>query len=124
MSKEIAVKILLIGIEDVSSLYEILWDLPDELSNNKQKIYNIFQFLLELDLIHLYWCKELYGELETISDPLDAKQLISQEKFWTPPTQDVTWLRYDTTEKGKVIYNQICEGKADDFLQELYTSID
>ena len=107
------------------SLYEILWDIPiDNRSAKVEKMTkSIFTALLEEKLIILYWCQELYGKIEPITDIDQAVTLAAEDKYWTPPEPGDRWLRFKSTYSGQELYNELSDESSAEILKKIEANL-
>jgi len=108
--KEIAYKILWSTMEDFVGLWEILWELNSELSENNQRenqyiSKKILRYFLEQNLVIIYVSKWGSDELEA-KDYSEALNLIEVEKFWKAPSINELCIKIGNTEKGEKYYNE------------------
>lgn len=106
--REITKKILWLGIEDYSGLWEILWDLKTQdplLSEGEsyEMARDALQTSIKEGYLKLYRCQEPYGELTEIPSE-QAYSLVQDPKNWQEPQANSLSLRIGTTETGQEIY--------------------
>ncbi len=106
--QEITKKILWLGIEDYSGLWEILWELNSqypELAEAKryELAQSTLQTLVDKGYLSLYRCQEPYGELTEIPFN-EVRSLIHNSENWKEPKPDSLSLRISTTQEGEAAY--------------------
>ena len=106
--KQITKKILWLGMEDYSGLWEILWELNTlypEISETKkyELAQNTVQALIDKGYLNLYRCEEPYDKLSKVSSN-EAYSLIDDFESWKEPKPNSISLRIGTTQKGEDAY--------------------
>jgi hypothetical protein len=107
---EVVRRVLWLGIEDYSGLWEVVWELntlrDDKTpAENRATAQEIVTELLEKDLIQIFQCEEPDGS--PVAVPMGvAKKILETDSAWEPPGfNGVSW-RIGATDKGERAYNK------------------
>ncbi|MEA3502006.1 MAG: hypothetical protein U9R47_04470 [Actinomycetota bacterium] len=102
---------LWLGIEDVSGLWEMVWDLNARYDAgrdglNRAASLGVIFDLCERGWVRLYRCHEPYGDLEVVPRD-DVYPLLLKESSWDEPAASALSVRFETTDAGKVAYQRL-----------------
>lgn len=103
--------ILILGKEDHSGLWEIIWELnnlyPDKNFDKKIDIgKKSITCLLNDDCVELYTCLEPYSKFKKIQS-CDYNKIINDKKYWLEPKKGDTSIRFCVTKKGEgLLFNK------------------
>jgi hypothetical protein len=98
-------KILWSGIEDYTSMWEILWEFNSNYSEltefqKRQSIIEIVKEMVNQNWISLYWCKEPYGDLVMIENT-KKEGVLSNPQIFDEPIRGKYSIRFRTTLLGE-----------------------
>lgn len=103
--------VLLLGIEDFSGLWEVIWefhtrypDLGEEAAN--ASALEAVMALLGRGYVRLHRCREPYGEMLEIAAE-EQRALIVNPANWEPPASGTLSIRFETTPAGEVAYRTL-----------------
>ena len=102
---EILNDVLWLAIEDVSGLWEVLWDLkshyPTMPDHERQSVaLRTVRELINRNWIELYSCKEPGGEPRKLAEP-DFDTLLLDTKNWSEPVPGGISIRIGATDTGR-----------------------
>jgi hypothetical protein len=109
---------LWLGIEDVSGLWEVVWDLNarhdagrDGL--NRAASLGVMFDLYERGWVTFYHCHEPYGDLEAVPSD-NVYPLLLEDASWVEPAPLALSIRFETTDAGKTAYQSMAQQQPDD----------
>ena len=105
---ELVRRVLWLGIEDFSGLWEVVWELntlmPDrDPAQNRDLARDIVHGLLAEGLVQIFQCKEPDGQQVAVSLET-AEEVLAGDEAWEPPEFNGLSWRIGATEKGSEAY--------------------